>query len=387
MKTNKIYLTAFVATLLLGACNEALEYKDVIYFTGTEASDIATLYVDGTAEAHISVTSSTKMEQDTEVYIEIDENALAAFGERMGAEYEMIPSTSYVFTDNVVVIEKGKNVSIPLVFEITNMDDFVEGINYCIPFRITGNSEGFATLEASQYQFMLISTIVETRAMNLANSWHITMEGMKGDPTLNNLAACTMELRIFANGYSSLSHKIASFIGVEENFLLRMGDVSVANNQVQLAGRGPSMTANTTTIQLGQWYHVAIVDNGSEMTMYINGNNEGSTSTTGLKAVNLGYYYNSSFSIGRSADDYRRFNGYVSEGRVWRRALTPIELQNNLCFVDVEKAEGLIGYWRCDSVEADGVTVPDISGNGYHGTASRTVSASDFVTIKCPVLE
>ena len=109
---------------------------------------------------------------------------------------------------------------------------------------------------------------------------------------------------------------------------------------MQLAGRGTSITA-PNALSLGRWYHIAVVDNGSEMTIYIDGNAEISVDSSSSKAINLGFYYNSPFAIGMSAADVRYFNGYVSEARVWKRALTPTELKNNQCYVDPATAEGL----------------------------------------------
>lgn len=153
---------------------------------------------------------------------------------------------------------------------------------------------------------------------------------------------------------------------------------------MQLAGRGTSITA-PNALSLGRWYHIAVVDNGSEMTIYIDGNAEISVDSSSSKAINLGFYYNSPFAIGMSAADVRYFNGYVSEARVWKRALTPTELKNNQCYVDPATAEGLIGYWRLDQVEDDGRTFTDLSGNGYHGKASSNPIWTG--EIKCPVVD
>ena len=394
MKKNILTSAALAAALLLGACQESLEYRDVLYFTGTEDSNVSTIYMDGATSTPLSITCSGKLTSETEVYVSIDESAVADFASLMGAEYELIPASSFQEKDGsgnykpweeTLVISAGSSVSESVPFTIKNMDDFVEGVNYCVPIRISGNNGGIDVLKTSVYRYFIINTVTHTRAMNLAGSWHIAMDGMKGDPTLT-LPACTMEIRVCPQGWTNLSHKIQSFIGVEENFLLRMGDEPIQRDQFQFAGKtGASVTVSEPRGVLGTWYHVAVVDNGSTLAIYVDGEERVSVQlTAAMRATDLGYYFNSPFGIGISAGDYRRFYGYVSEGRIWNRALTPIELKNNLCFVDVEKAEGLIGYWRCDNVEADGVTVPDLSGNGRNGTASKNVTDADFVTIKCP---
>ena len=107
------------------------------------------------------------------------------------------------------------------------MDDFDEGAHYCVPLKITGTSNGMGVLEASRTQYIFISQITTTRGINLKNSWYITMDGMVDDPALKDLPACTMEIRMYANGWRTSGHMISSLIGVEENFLLRVGDESI----------------------------------------------------------------------------------------------------------------------------------------------------------------
>ena len=386
MKFNHILSgLALTAAVLAAGCQKSLEYSDVVYFTGTENSNITNMYVDGPSSMGDTVTSSCKMAADVQVALAVDAAAVDAYNALHGTDYRMLPAGSYRLSDDAVTIAEGTNVSTPSSFEIVSMDDFDEGAHYCVPLKITGTSNGMGVLEASRTQYIFISQITTTRGINLKNSWYITMDGMVDDPALKDLPACTMEIRMYANGWRTSGHMISSLIGVEENFLLRVGDESIKNPaQLQLAGRGTSITA-PNALSLGRWYHIAVVDNGSEMTIYIDGNAEISVDSSSSKAINLGFYYNSPFAIGMSAADVRYFNGYVSEARVWKRALTPTELKNNQCYVDPATAEGLIGYWRLDQVEDDGRTFTDLSGNGYHGKASSNPIWTG--EIKCPVVD
>ena len=383
MKIRILLNIVFFALLIFPSCNESLDYQDVVYFTGTEESHITSLYVDGPSSINISVTSSKKMDQDVKVSFEVDNSLVDVYNKETGGDYKMLPAGSYKLEQGFSTIETGKSVSVPVKLEILSMDDFEEGVLYCVPLKIVDNSIGMKILESSRIQYVLIRQILTTRGVNLNNSWYISMEGMKGVPELDDLQQCTMEIRILAKGWRTSGHMISSLIGVEENFLLRVGDVGIkVPNQVQLAGRGNSITA-PKYLATDTWYHIAVVDNGSEMSIYINGELEASVESSGFKPINLGFYYNSYFAIGMSASDGRLFNGYVSEARVWNRALSPIELKNNQCFVDPSTAEGLIGYWRLN--EAEGNTFTDLSGNGYHGTASSTPKWTE--DIKCPVID
>lgn len=228
MKFNHILSgLALSAAVLAAGCQKSLEYSDVVYFTGTENSNITNMYVDGPSSMGVTVTSSCKMAADVQVSLAVDAAAVDAYNALHGTDYRMLPAGSYRLSDEAVTIAEGTNVSTPSSFEIVSMDDFDEGANYCVPLKITGTSNGMGVLEASRTQYIFISQITTTRGINLKNSWYITMDGMVDDPALKDLPACTMEIRMYANGWRTSGHMISSLIGVEENFLLRVGDESI----------------------------------------------------------------------------------------------------------------------------------------------------------------
>lgn len=389
MKTNKMIAILLATAALAAGCQKSQEYADVVYFTGTERSPLTNVYIDGPSSIAVSVTSSAKMQHDVEVPIVVDPAALEAYNAEKGTSYALLPEGSYSLSTTAALIRTGSAVSDPVAVEIESMDDLDFGLVYCLPLRITGTSDGTRVLATSQTTFIVFNQLIKTRGVDLQGRWQIEMDNtMKGKPELANLPACTVEIRMFAKGWSSMSHGISSLLGVEENFMLRIGDVSIGGVEepksiLNIAGRGSSLSAFDNPLSLNRWYHVAAVENGSTLKLYIDGVEVASVSSADRDPVNLGFYYNSSFCIGRSANDYRRFNGMVSEARVWKRALTPIELLNNQCYVNPATAEGLIGYWRLD--EADDRTFKDISGNGYDGVASSTPVWTE--EIHCPVVE
>lgn len=390
MKTNKLMAILLATAALAAGCQKSQEYTDVVFFTGTESSPLTNVYIDGPSTVSVSITSSTKVSEDVGIYLEVNDSELEAYNADHGTSYRLLPEGTYALSTTEPVIAAGSAVSGPVAIEVLNMDDLEFGVLYCLPLHITGTSTGMRVLNASQTTFIIFNQLIKTRGVDFGGSWNIDMEQtMRGKSELDNLSACTMEIRMYAKGWSSLSHGISSLIGVEENFMLRIGDVSIGGvdeprSILNVAGRGSTLSALDNPLSLNRWYHVATVDNGSTLKLYIDGVEVASVSSSERDPVNLGYYYNSAFCIGRSANDYRRFNGMVSEARVWSRALTPTELLNNQCYIDPSTAEGLIGYWRLD--EADGKIFKDLSGNGYDGEAT-TSSIVWTDEIHCPVVD
>ncbi|MCM1501606.1 MAG: DUF1735 and LamG domain-containing protein [Bacteroidales bacterium] len=383
MRFNKLSM-AFLATAALaaGACQKSIEYRDVVYFTGTETSPVTSMYVEGPTAMGLTVTSSSKVTSDMTVGVKVDPDALKSFSASQGIEYQMLPEGSYKLNEEQFIIENGKSVSLPVNFEILSMDDFEDGALYCVPVRLTETSNGMDILNASRTTYIVINQIITTQGPNLAQSHYVSFPTIINNPMYNNMPACTMEIRVLMNSFYSASANpgIASVIGVEENFLLRFGDISCDKNQLQYAGRGASITSSSH-FSPGVWYHIAVVDNGSTLTLYVNGNVEGTVDSSGKSAINLAWDYMDGFHIGFS-ERGRMMNGVVSEARVWNRALNVIELENNQCYVD-PSSDGLIGYWRLDEL-VDG-KFKDLTGNGNDGVPSGNFKW--YEGLKCPVID
>ena len=381
MKLNKL-TTLFLATAAFaaGACQKSIEYRDVVYFTGTESSPMTSMYVEGPTALGLTVTTSNKLESQMTVGVKVDPAALASFSEAQGVDYVMLPEGSYKLDENSFTVEAGKNVSLPVKFEITSMDDFVDGAKYCVPITLTETSNGMDILKASKTTYVVINQIITTQGPDLNKSYYISFPTIINNAMFNNMSACTMEIRVKMDSWQNGSPFISSVMGVEENFLLRFGDVSCDNNQLQYAGRGASITSSSH-FNTGTWYHIAVVDNGSTLTLYVNGNVEGTVDSSGKSAINLAWDYMDGFHIGRS-ERSRYMDGVVSEARVWNRALNVIELENNQCYVD-PNSEGLIGYWRLNEL-VDG-KFKDLTGNGNDGTPTAGVAL--YEGLKCPVID
>ena len=379
---NNILTMFFLATAAL-ACQESIQYADVVYFTGTENSPVTSMYVDGPSSMGITVTSSAKLSSEMTVDVEVNGAAVDAYNAAHGTAYKMLPEGSYKLSSSNLKIEAGKNVSLPVNFEILSMDDFEEGVAYCAPLTITGTSNGMKVLEASRTTYVLISQIITTKGLETRGNNYVSFPSITNNAMYHNMTACTMEIRVYMNSFYSESSNpgIASVMGVEENFLLRFGDISCKKNQLQYAGRGASVTSKSQ-FNTKQWYHLAVVDDGTNLVLYVDGEIEGQVASSGKAAIDLAWDYMDGFHIGFS-ERGRLMDGIVSEARVWNRALNAIELENNQCYVD-PKSEGLIGYWRLDGLDENGKFV-DMTGNGNHGTPNRAPAWSG--DIKCPVID
>lgn len=104
-----------------------------------------------------------------------------------------------------------------------------------------------------------------------------------------------------------------------------------------------------------KWNHIAIVINGSTLTLYVNGIKKGAiTSRTYSGLVAFG-----DLQFGRTADINQWWIGGLDEVRVWKTARTQVEIRNNMRVRIASPAQqpNLMVYLPMETIEVDGVTM------------------------------
>ena len=134
------------------------------------------------------------------------------------------------------------------------------------------------------------------------------------------------------------------------------------------------------TFKEKQWYHIAVTYDGEKLSFYVDGRERFSTARQGT--MNLAT--SGRFNLGQSFNQWRGFNGMMSEVRVWNVARTAKELKDNAIYlVDMTASGSLVAYWKMNAamVGSGDTMIEDMSGNGYDITVSRQ-GASGTVTPK-----
>lgn len=377
---NRYLILPLVAVALLASlpgCKKAARYQDLLYITGTESDVECRFTIEGPASMGVSVTSSSLVATDQTVTLELRPDLVAEYNRMTGKLYKPLPADSYSLRDADVVVAVGKNSSRPALFDIGSTDNFEEGQTYCMPVRIAKVSGGMDVLESSRTMYVVVNRKIVTRAVQLGSyAGYYRVPKFGGDATVSALPQVTMEARIKASAFQGGNPFISSVMGLEENFLLRFGDVNIKNNQLQLAGGGYPVTTKTL-FETGKWYHVAVVYDGAKIGIYVDGVQDSSVDAP-RGTIDLSVEGDRAFFIGMSCGN-RLFNGAISECRVWKRALTAAELKNNVCYVD-PASNGLLAYWRFNAIQNN--TVEDLTGHGYDATTMASLPLVEGV--RCP---
>ena len=122
-----------------------------------------------------------------------------------------------------------------------------------------------------------------------------------------------------------------------------------------------SIVTAPNSISTETWYHLALIYDGTNLILYINGIEAGSTSASGQitnESVPL--------KVGRLVFQTTNFDldGQADEVGLWSVALTAEQIQNYM-YADLTGEEGLVGYWNFN--EGSGDTANDASGNDNDG--------------------
>ena len=373
MKAKYLLLTIFWVGIL-SACTNVETFKDVLYSTGTEDSPAVKYTIDGPAEIGVTVSASCQATSDQTIRVRVDQDKLEGYNALYGKKYKMVPTEDYMLSNDEIVLKAGENISEQLIFSLLRASNFEEGVTYCVPLTITDVTGGMPVLDSSRTVYLVLNQVMVVNAANLSRT---NMQlPFESDPSLAAVPQVTMEARVKVNNFASSSPFISTVMGVEEEFLLRFGDTTIKPNQIQLAGGGFPVTGKTE-FEVDKWYHLAVVFVGSTIKLYVNGELDGQVDAPRGPVILCGNTDKRRFCIGSSVNS-RYLDGSISEVRVWKRALTQNEIQNNMCYISPDYYQDMVAYWRFN--EGGGSVIKDWTGNGWD--ISRSLNWTEGV--RCP---
>ena len=159
---------------------------------------------------------------------------------------------------------------------------------------------------------------------------------------------------------------MSTIFGIENNFLIRIGDAGFPQNQVQMVNPNGNFPEGNSELGLpvNEWVHVAAVWDATtgDRIIYTNGQ-EVARDSRASGTVNL---TSGSCYVGKAWNDDRWLDGEISELRVWSVQRTQEQIASSMYEVD-PNTDGLVAYWKFD--EGAGKQVKDHTANGNNITA------------------
>ena len=298
-----------------------------------------------------------------------------------------------------VIIEAGKYISTAI--EVTaESDKLQDGISYCLPITIAKTDGDLRILQSSRTAYVTFNKVVTSKVAQLNGRAYFDIPTFKGESSpvwaLNKM---TMEIKVRPSALTSqiAERYINPIMGSHESILLRFGDGSnIPSNKLNFAkvsigsnyhpdNKPHYETTLETIFENDNWYHIAVVYDGSKVKFYLNGELAVEKTTEGGE-INLamsygGHGWDDTFAIGRSYGSHWTYKGCVSECRIWNVDRTQSQLQDGMCYVS-PTSDGLIAYWRFNGELQDDQTVLDETGHGHNAHASGNINWLD--NQKCP---
>lgn len=408
MRIHKLY-QCFAAAVLLFlpvACDNT-DYSEKSPFDNSAYLNIAASKNTETFTFNRKVTSQTKTfavklsypaGDDVKVSLKVDASLTSEYNAKNDTHYEILPAEHYQLSKDRVVVPAGKTTSEEVSIKFLKLDELEIDATYLCPFSI-GGAEGVGVMDGSRTMYYLVRrSSAITTAMNLKNVY-VTVPGFdKGSPTadvVNNLSSVTMEAIIRVN---SFQQEISSIMGIEQYFLMRIGDSNFPNQQLQVQstfGKFPESSKQKLLLP-GEWYHVALTWDLANTTIafYVNGQLQSISNVHGksdLTTISLGdkapddefgnggdfnFYFGRSY--GESHDISRQFDGEICEARIWNVARTQEQIWENMNDIpDPTEEPALCAYWKFD--EGTGMEVEDRTGHGNNAKVVPYWKASDHV--------
>ncbi|MBC5605373.1 DUF1735 and LamG domain-containing protein [Bacteroides difficilis] len=410
MRIHKLYqcLAAAIFLFLPVACDNT-DYSDHSPFDNSAYLNVAATKNAETFTFNRKVTSQTKtftvklsypLGEDVKVNLKVDPSLIAVYNAKNDTHYEMLSAEHYQLSQESVTIPAGKITSDEVSIKFLKLDELEIDATYLCPLSISG-AEGVGVMDGSRTMYYLVRrSSAITTAMNLKNVYVAVPGFDKGSPTadvVNNLSAITMEAIIRVNSFQK---EISSIMGIEQYYLMRIGDANFPNQQLQVQstfGKFPEASKQKLLLA-GEWYHVALTWDLANATIafYVNGQLQSISNAHGksdLTSINLGdkapddefgnggdfnFYFGRSY--GESHDISRQFDGEICEARIWSVARTAEQIWQNMYDIPNPTEEpNLCAYWKFD--EGTGLKVVDRTGHGNDAKVIPYWKGSDHTEV------
>lgn len=368
---HKIYIPALACIGLLAAsCQDDMETFPNKVFSPTVNPVSSILVQEGTTDAigYVSAKMAKKENYDVNITFGVMADKVDAYNSIYSQEAELLPEGYYTIPQPTATITAGLVATDNVAVDFINLANLDMDKLYVLPVGIL--SAPFATMDNDVTYFV----IREAAIINVVADMTKTAATFKSTEAeayqLSGLTQITVEVLLYPQSFPNM---LATVMGKEGYFLVRIGDAGIEPNQLQLATSNGNVTDEAWRFDTNKWTFLTFTYDTAtgETKVYFDGVQKGSTQYGNfLSAIDwnsgTGPFTdgsNSYFYVGFAWNADRWFPGYMSELRVWNRVLTQDEINAPLHFYTVDAdSEGLVAYWKLN--EGAGNEFKD-SANGY----------------------
>ena len=369
----KSYLpVVLIAGLSLAACQDDTENFDNKVFSPTVNPVSNILVKEGTVSetGYVQASMSKNEGFDVNVTFGVIADKVADYNSIYGQDAELLPAGYYEIPEPTVTITAGMVQSPRVPVNFVNLDNLDVSKLYVLPVGIVGAP--FDHMSNYVTYFVIREASIINVVANMTKT-AATFNATEPEATeLSNMEKITVEALLYPTAFPNM---LATIMGQEGYFLVRIGDQGVDPNQIQIATANGNLTDAAWKLDTNTWTFLTFTYDTTTgaAEVYFNGVKKGATQygnfrqpincNTGAGNFENGDSGKPFFYVGFAWDGNRWFEGNMSELRVWNRLLTSEEINAPLHFYTVDpQSDGLAAYWKLD--EGAGDMFHD-SANGY----------------------
>lgn len=365
------YLFAALLALAALSCQKSFEtFSSKVYIDSHVKT--TTILLDGTLSEVVKTLQSAIPQPEAEpvsISYAVDPSLVSFYNMANYGEAIILPEENYSFDTKTATIQAGSVKSTESNITFSELDKLDNDNTYVLPVTISSSSLEVLSSAKTMYYVFQGAALINVVTFMRENYFKPTLANAA---VLNGLRTLTVEVLMKPDDFKTDEAGISTVLGVEAQFLIRIGDAGIPNNQVQLADNNGNVTDAAWTLEIGKWQHLAFTYDSSNgaTDVYINGVHKGSTHYSNVHSpVNWGV---EDFHIGKSYNNGRWFDGDYSEIRIWNRILSSEEInaKNHFYSVDPE-SEGLVAYWKAN--DGTGGAWKDYTGNNDARAANGIV--------------
>lgn len=384
---NKFIYRTVLGVLFLGAafmtaCKDDIEnYDNSVYLGETDKVEMVLVDIEAgetTKQGTVKTYLAKSQDSDVRVTYGVDGGLVARYNALNGENAEMLPTEFYEIKSYTVVIKAGEVTAPGLDINFMNLNQLDYSKVYVLPLTIVSSDVNILESQRNIYYVVKKASLVNWAASMTKNNVYVDWKKPEVVQGLTKLTAeALIKVDAFADGRGS---NISTIMGIEEGFLIRLGDATIPNDQIQVATKDEKITSSDWKVKAGAWTHIAVTFDADTKTVqvYINGRKKTEKAFQNYAGpVNWGIEHSDEsdgkprcFWIGYSYDDSRYLDGSIAECRIWNKTLTEDEIKSTNHFYRIlPESEGLVAYWKFN--DEKGNTVKDYTTNGNDATASN----------------
>lgn len=272
MKRINLYIAAMAlfATVFTGCQDDDESFDNNLYINSSaKTNNVLLKSTIETDERSFQVALARPEEQNITLTFKAEAGLVETYNAAYYDNAVMLPNGYYTFSANELTITAGSVLSTDFTVYFQDLNELDRELIYVLPVTIDNANIGVLQSARTMYYVFkgaaLINVVADIEKNNVYVDW-------KKPDVVNNMRQITAEALIRARNFDN---QLNTIMGIEGQFLIRIGDSPIPSNQLQIATSNGNFTSSDLIIPTNEWVHIAVTydADAKNVNVFINGKN------------------------------------------------------------------------------------------------------------------